>query len=113
MTHRKGLTLTTLCMELPYLAFGSAEENLGDTFKLQYCRFNFLGIHIPSDAYIPAGLIIIPINSALNPLLYSDLLDVVMEKLTGVKRLLCPSSDRKRDEVDLVRMGEKQKRGLA
>ncbi|XP_077969490.1 relaxin receptor 1-like [Styela clava] len=52
------------------------------------CIMGFLqvsGINIPYDAYVPVGLVIIPINSGLNPFLYSDGPDYVWEKLRPVR----------------------------
>ena len=40
----------------------------------------FSGLPIPSDVYLPIGLIVIPINSVLNPFLYSNLPDILWEK---------------------------------
>ncbi|XP_039271686.2 uncharacterized protein LOC120346100 [Styela clava] len=47
------------------------------------CLMGFLqvfGVPISKDAYVPVSLIIIPINSALNPFLYSDAPDYIWEK---------------------------------
>nr|XP_039255128.1 G-protein coupled receptor GRL101-like [Styela clava] len=52
------------------------------------CVMGFLtvsGINIPYDAYVLVGWIIIPINSSLNPFLYSDGPDYVWEKLSPVR----------------------------
>lgn len=38
------------------------------------------GIDIPKDAYLPTGLLILPINSALNPFLYSNLADLILSR---------------------------------
>ncbi|XP_077969484.1 G-protein coupled receptor GRL101-like [Styela clava] len=52
------------------------------------CIMGFLqvfGISIPYDAYVPVGLIIIPINSGLNPFLYSDVPDYAWKKLSPAR----------------------------
>lgn len=61
---------------LPYLHL-----QFNTTSHLEQIIITFIyiisGIEIPTDAYLPTGLLIIPINSALNPFLYSDLPDVM------------------------------------
>ena len=61
---------------------------LAEMFSLFYViSFVVAGVDIPLDSYLPVGLIIIPINSALNPFLYSDLPDVIWNKLEPARNL--------------------------
>lgn len=51
----------------------------------QICSILYSGVDIPNDAYLPAGLVIIPINSALNPFLYSRLSDMIWDKTSSTR----------------------------
>ncbi|XP_039249356.2 uncharacterized protein LOC120327042 isoform X1 [Styela clava] len=44
------------------------------------------GIHIPTEVYVPVGTILIPINSALNPFLYSGVPDWISRRLKPARR---------------------------
>ena len=41
------------------------------------------GVSISNDAYAVSAIILLPINSALNPILYSDAIDVLIESIRG------------------------------
>nr|XP_039250278.1 G-protein coupled receptor GRL101-like [Styela clava] len=59
------------------------------------CIMGFLqvaGVDIPNDAYVPVALILLPINSALNPFLYSDTPEYIWEKCKPLRDLFCQRS---------------------
>lgn len=58
---------------------------------MKISTYFYAGVNIPKDVYLPAGLLIVPINSALNPILYSDLPEIVWDKL----KKICGSSSAK------------------
>ena len=39
---------------------------------------NFSGIPVSDIAYVISAIVLLPINSALNPILYSDIIDKLM-----------------------------------
>lgn len=51
------------------------------------CIMAFLqlgGIHIRNELYVPVGTILIPINSCLNPFLFSELPDIMWNKISPI-----------------------------
>ena len=44
---------------------------------------NFGGIEIPNIAYVISAVVLLPINSALNPLLYSNVFDNLIDHIRG------------------------------
>jgi len=47
---------------------------------------HFNGVKLGSIAYAVAAIVLLPINSALNPLLYSNIIDNVIKKLKCQKQ---------------------------
>ena len=64
------------------------QNHVVSSFIHSHCSFlshfswyrNFPGVGISKDAYLPTGLILLPINSALNPFLYSNLPDIIWNR---------------------------------
>ena len=46
---------------------------------------NFSGIPVSETAYVISAIVLLPINSALNPILYSDVLDKILSKIQSGK----------------------------
>ena len=46
---------------------------------------NFSGIFVSDTAYVISAIVLLPINSALNPILYSDVLDKILAKIGKFK----------------------------
>jgi len=47
---------------------------------------NFHGVEVGSIAYAVAAIVLLPINSALNPLLYSNIIDNIISKIKSQKQ---------------------------
>lgn len=45
-----------------------------------------IGVYISDIAYAFAAIILLPINSAMNPFLYSDVVDIIWKKLSPVRK---------------------------
>ena len=48
---------------------------------------NFSGIEVPYTAYFISAIVLLPINSALNPILYSDVCEKILAKIKNLKKL--------------------------
>lgn len=48
---------------------------------------NFGGVAVPPDAYAYSAIFLLPINSALNPIVYSNVWTVVHQKFKKRKRV--------------------------
>ena len=64
----------------PYLTTSVVGSPVSLSIRVSSDRAISSGVEIPTDAYLPTGLILIPINSALNPFLYSNLPDFLWSK---------------------------------
>ncbi|XP_039257513.2 uncharacterized protein LOC120334123 isoform X1 [Styela clava] len=56
---------------------------------MSFCKL--AGVNIQDTAYAVAAIVLLPINSALNPILYSDMVDAVYKKIQRTKDSQCSS----------------------
>ena len=49
---------------------------------------NFSEIEVPNFTYVFSAIVLLPINSALNPILYSDVCEKILAKIKNLKKLV-------------------------
>ena len=49
-------------------------------------NFVILGVPVPDTAYAVTAIILLPINAAVNPFLYSDIVDIVWKMMLPVRQ---------------------------
>lgn len=82
---------------------GLLERIISIPFGITYSLTFPIGVPIPPDTYAVSAIILLPINAAMNPFLYTTLIDYLWEMTTPIRRLFKSTVPSQATEMTAIR----------